>query len=718
MTQIAEYIDFLQKQFKTGNTVRDYFLGMVKALAPEQAELARSPAIKQLIDAVVKAKPVIPAIPPQIWDAEVVLDYFRSLPPNDNLPALQLAGKCIVLLMLASGRRKGDLMGLDVSPLHMRKTEHSYFFALNKVAKGNDNGSNNFMQYVEFHRFPADNKICPHKVITDYLRICQEKRGMSIPAHSKFWVATSSDKPVHRETVRRWAMNTLCDAGIDVNRAKPHSIRSAHSSMAVDRGESIDSVMERCGWTKTSTFLKHYLRPIMKSQKPTAIDKPTSDTTPLFCPPRTLSTDTMALPADEPLVLMSSLVQDAITQQQQDQPGNSNSVPTQQQIVINKPKTKNSASATVVKPLSPTKELQLNEALMSGRNIPDTASDDEWTAPDPTDSTIVILEDQDDVEVVTDQQRDTVLVHSVPIQQAELPVPPANIQTDSPPSDAHGQTLPTSNPVLQSVTKKKPMKNTPAPPVTSGLIMNSPVLPATTITVTGAGASLRLSPAQRASLNLRSRSVVRRSNSWFHRQRGKRIKKSGPVTDASTFRAPNDLIRSTQDDTETNLSMPYPIVVTDASVLRRAARKPDPPPSNVITIDDDDPTLQTVELDGDVELEDPNTDPFQAAELMESGHCSLETFFPDLKVDRLVLFGKNMNYSYPMQEGFDINALIAHFVCIRYSPLELGVILPMDYPDPAMECIAITVNDMRFKTRVLHHKFLRDSLIRIFGIKK
>ena len=71
-----------------------------------------------------------------------------------------------------------------------------------------------------------------------------------------------------------------------------------------------------------------------------------------------------------------------------------------------------------------------------------------------------------------------------------------------------------------------------------------------------------------------------------------------------------------------------------------------------------------------------------------------------------------------MQEGFDINALIAHFVCIRYSPLELGVILPMDYPDPAMECIAITVNDMRFKTRVLHHKFLRDSLIRIFGIKK
>ena len=78
--------------------------------------------------------------------------------------------------------------------------------------------------------------------------------------------------------------------------------------------------------------------------------------------------------------------------------------------------------------------------------------------------------------------------------------------------------------------------------------MNGPVLPPTTITVTGAGASLRLSPAQRASLNLRSRSVVRRSNSWFGKRRGRRIKKRETVTDAPAHRAANDLLRFTQSD--------------------------------------------------------------------------------------------------------------------------------------------------------------------------
>ena len=74
--------------------------------------------------------------------------------------------------------------------------------------------------------------------------------------------------------------------------------------------------------------------------------------------------------------------------------------------------------------------------------------------------------------------------------------------------------------------------------------------------------------------------------------------------------------------------MPYPIVVTEASVLRRAARKPpSSPTNNPITIDDDDPTLQTVELDAGAEVEDPNIDPFQAAELMESGHCSFGNLF-------------------------------------------------------------------------------------------
>ena len=62
------------------------------------------------------------------------------------------------------------------------------------------------------------------------------------PLHTHFFV-TSTDihKPVHPETVRRWAVNTLKAAGVV---ATPHSIHSAHASMASSHNERIDSIIE------------------------------------------------------------------------------------------------------------------------------------------------------------------------------------------------------------------------------------------------------------------------------------------------------------------------------------------------------------------------------------------------------------------------------------------------------------------------------------------
>ena len=174
---------------------------------------------------------------------------------------IQLSKKCIVLLMLASGRRKADLMALDVSPNFMKKTKDTFYCAMSKWSKGNKEGKNNFMQFIKFHKFDAQPKICPYRVLQDYIARVQALLAAQpgFQQHSKLFVSTLSGTLAHQDTISRWASDILTEAGIDITLHQTHSIRSACSSKSIQFKEPVDSVMARCGWSKQSTFYTHYL---------------------------------------------------------------------------------------------------------------------------------------------------------------------------------------------------------------------------------------------------------------------------------------------------------------------------------------------------------------------------------------------------------------------------------------------------------------------------
>ena len=261
--QMGVYITFLSRQLSNGKMTANYFSRMRKFLSDASLAKSYSVPIKQLLVAAIHAKPILLKLKGEVWNADRVLAYFLRSPPNTYLTKLQLAGKCVVLLMLASGRRKADLMGLDVRSQFMKKTDNVFYFTMNKMSKGNSpfTPQNNFMQYIEFHKFAAAPQICPYTMIEDYLEIIRHNNVVR-PSHSHFFVATTDcQKLAHSDTVRRWAIDTLKLARVTCN---PHSIRSAHASMAVVHNEPIDSIMERCGWRYSSTFYKHYLRQLRK----------------------------------------------------------------------------------------------------------------------------------------------------------------------------------------------------------------------------------------------------------------------------------------------------------------------------------------------------------------------------------------------------------------------------------------------------------------------
>ena len=97
--------------------IANYFSGMRKSLSNEALTMSCSVLIKQLLlAAAIHSKPSLPKLLGEVWNADNVLAYFLWMPPNYYLTKLQLSGKYIMSLMLASGRRKADLMALDIRP--------------------------------------------------------------------------------------------------------------------------------------------------------------------------------------------------------------------------------------------------------------------------------------------------------------------------------------------------------------------------------------------------------------------------------------------------------------------------------------------------------------------------------------------------------------------------------------------------------------------------
>ena len=127
--------------------IANYFSRMRKFLSNEALTMSYSVPIKQLLVAAIHSKPSLLKLPGEVWNADKVLAYFLQMPPICYLTKLQLARKCIVLIMLASGCRKADLMALDIRLQFMKQTENVFYFTMNKISKGNYV----FMTQEKFH---------------------------------------------------------------------------------------------------------------------------------------------------------------------------------------------------------------------------------------------------------------------------------------------------------------------------------------------------------------------------------------------------------------------------------------------------------------------------------------------------------------------------------------------------------------------------------------
>jgi len=198
------------------------------------------------------------------WDVSVMLTYLRTLAPVRRLCLKKLTMKLVMLLLLITAQRKQTLILLDVNNLTMKRS--SCNFKLSGLVKTSRPGDVKSTLVVK--GYAPDRRLCVMFALREYLNRTKLLRKN----HSQLFI--SYQRPCHAittQTLSRWIMATMADAGINTEVYKPHSTRSASVSRAEARGVPIDTILQKAGWNSSKTFAKYYKKKIVKNTYQNAI---------------------------------------------------------------------------------------------------------------------------------------------------------------------------------------------------------------------------------------------------------------------------------------------------------------------------------------------------------------------------------------------------------------------------------------------------------------
>ena len=69
-------------------------------------------------------------------------------------------------------------------------------------------------------------------------------------------------KPISSETLSRWVVAFLSEAGMNTSIFKAHSVRGAASPAAFNAGVSLKDILSLADWSQDSTFVRFYYGPV------------------------------------------------------------------------------------------------------------------------------------------------------------------------------------------------------------------------------------------------------------------------------------------------------------------------------------------------------------------------------------------------------------------------------------------------------------------------
>ena len=257
------FLNFLLKNFQgvgdkegLGYSAINTLRSAVSAIAKiDNVPAGKHPMVSRFMKAVFHYKPALPRYN-STWDPEVVLNYIKRMGKNNEMSIINLSRKLSVLMLLQSGQRGQTIMAFDIRNMDLQKSIVT--FKIGELLK--TSRPNHHLGEVRFKAYAPDRRLCVVTALKTYLKRTLDNRGA---VQQLFLTTKPPHKGISRDTLRRWPLQIMGNAGINMDIFKAYSVRHASTSKAASK-LPLATIIQTVGWTSKSVFGKYYQKTVIK----------------------------------------------------------------------------------------------------------------------------------------------------------------------------------------------------------------------------------------------------------------------------------------------------------------------------------------------------------------------------------------------------------------------------------------------------------------------
>ena len=199
------------------------------------------------------------------WSLNVLLEFLDSplFEPLSSASPIRLLQKTLCLLLLATGRRVGEVSHLSRSFLKQR--DHLVLSLLPSfLPKHHTPGFMSSPPCIGFFDKSLLAHPCPARAFLTYIRVSSSWSVVSSQGHNNLWFLPKSRGPLSVRRVTKLFSSLVEDCrlfyGLSIDLSiGPHQMRKLAASYAHLVGQDEDTVKDNMGFSSVSTLRKHYV---------------------------------------------------------------------------------------------------------------------------------------------------------------------------------------------------------------------------------------------------------------------------------------------------------------------------------------------------------------------------------------------------------------------------------------------------------------------------
>lgn len=193
-------------------------------LLPNGNTFGTHPLVTSRMKGVFESRPTLPRYN-SIWHVSTVLDFIKTLGPNEDFSLKNVTLKCVTLVALLSGQRCQTIHALRISG--MKVTNGQIRFDISTLLKTLKSGKH--LEPSIFKPYTYDSQLCVVKCFQQYIRQTSAVRNGDDQLKLSY---QKPHNPASKDKVSRWIKEFLKQPGIEISSYGAHSTRAASSSAA------------------------------------------------------------------------------------------------------------------------------------------------------------------------------------------------------------------------------------------------------------------------------------------------------------------------------------------------------------------------------------------------------------------------------------------------------------------------------------------------------